>query len=84
MNQLEQVSCPIIFITAYNHFAIKAIKYGALDYLLKPVDSDEFAAAIQKVKKVKQTDYLTQIDVLKAYSAEFLGTYCRPALMGLH
>ncbi|WP_017496462.1 LytTR family DNA-binding domain-containing protein [Flavobacterium sp. WG21] len=69
LNQLEQVSCPIIFITAYNHFAIKAIKYGALDYLLKPVDSDEFAAAIQKVKKVKQTDYLTQINVLKAYSA---------------
>jgi two-component system LytT family response regulator len=69
LNQLEQVSCPIIFITAYNHFAIKAIKYGALDYLLKPIDSDEFSTAIQKVKKVKQVDYLSQIDVLKAYSA---------------
>ncbi|WP_264550588.1 LytR/AlgR family response regulator transcription factor [Flavobacterium sp. N2038] len=68
LNQLEQPSFHIIFITAYNHFAIKAIKYGALDYLLKPIDSDEFAAAIQKVSKVKQIDYLRQINFLKEYS----------------
>lgn len=69
LNQLEQPSFHIIFITAYNHFAIKAIKYGALDYLLKPIDSDEFAAAIQKVRKVKQVDYITQLNFLKEYSA---------------
>lgn len=69
LNQLEQPSFHIIFITAYNHFAIKAIKYGALDYLLKPIDSDEFAAAIQKVSKVKQVDYITQLNFLKEYSA---------------
>ncbi|WP_291287111.1 LytTR family DNA-binding domain-containing protein [Flavobacterium sp.] len=69
LNQLEEPSFSIIFITAYNHFAIKAIKYGALDYLLKPIDESEFSTAIQKLKKVKRTDYLSQINVLKEYSS---------------
>ncbi|WP_407481947.1 LytR/AlgR family response regulator transcription factor [Elizabethkingia meningoseptica] len=38
LRKLSPIPQNIIFITAYNHFAIKAIKYGALDYLLKPVD----------------------------------------------
>lgn len=37
-----------IFITAYDHYAIKAIKYSALDYLLKPVDTEELQAAVQR------------------------------------
>ena len=40
----------VIFITAYNHFAIKAIKYGAADYLMKPIDEEEFRASIEKIK----------------------------------
>ncbi|MEP6464767.1 MAG: LytTR family DNA-binding domain-containing protein [Parafilimonas sp.] len=41
-------SFEIIFITAYDHYAIKAIKYSALDYLLKPIDTDELKAAVQR------------------------------------
>ncbi len=41
----------LIFITAYNHFAIKAFKYSAIDYILKPIDIDEFIDAITKVEK---------------------------------
>ena len=41
-------SFEIIFITAYDHYAIKAIKYSALDYLLKPIDIDELKAAVQR------------------------------------
>ena len=69
LNQLVDPDFHIIFITAYNHFAIKAIKYGALDYLLKPIDSEEFSNAIQKIKKIKRTDYLSQIAILKAHSS---------------
>lgn len=38
----------VIFITAYDNHAIKAIKVGALDYILKPVDADELKAAVSK------------------------------------
>lgn len=49
LNQLEEISFKIIFITAYNHFAVNAIKFGALDYLLKPLDDTEFKAALAKI-----------------------------------
>ena len=66
LNQLEEPAFHVIFITAYNHFAIKAIKFGALDYLLKPIDSEEFAVTIQKLNKNKKsTDYSDQIAIAK-------------------
>jgi len=49
LNQLEEIPFKIIFITAYNHFAVNAIKFGALDYLLKPLDDTEFKAALSKI-----------------------------------
>lgn len=41
----------IIFITAFNHYAITAFKYSAIDYLLKPIDFDELTIAIHKLKE---------------------------------
>ncbi len=38
----------IIFITAHNEFAVKAFRYNALDYLMKPIDADEFQSAVKK------------------------------------
>lgn len=69
LSQLEEPDFHIIFITAFNHFAIKAIKYGALDYLLKPIDNEEFSLAIQKLNKIEQSDYRHQINVLKEYGS---------------
>lgn len=43
----------VVFITAYEQFAIKAIRHAALDYLLKPVDPKELVAAVEKVKESK-------------------------------
>ncbi|MFP4024700.1 MAG: LytR/AlgR family response regulator transcription factor [Thiohalospira sp.] len=51
LDQLQEFDISIIFITAYNEHAIKAFKFSAIDYLLKPIDIDEFKEAVNKVKK---------------------------------
>lgn len=51
LKKLDPVPENIIFITAYNQFAIKAIKYGALDYLLKPIDQVELKEALERYRR---------------------------------
>jgi len=51
----------VIFTTAYDHYAIKAIKYSAIDYLLKPIDVNELIAAVKKLKEEKQNNSLLAI-----------------------
>lgn len=46
--RLQKVNPTFIFVTGYNQYAIKAIKTGAFDYLLKPVDIDELAEAVKR------------------------------------
>jgi two-component system LytT family response regulator len=45
----------VIFITAFNHYAIKAIKYSAVDYILKPININEFIESVNKVIHKRQT-----------------------------
>lgn len=49
LERLNSPSFNIIFVTAYNQYAIKAFKYSAVDYLLKPFDLTDMKAAIDKV-----------------------------------
>ncbi len=51
LKQVQDLSFDVIFITASDRYAINAIKYSALDYLLKPVDAEELKAAVQKVSE---------------------------------
>ena len=47
--------CPIIFTTAYNEYALKAFKLNSIDYLLKPIDREELAKALEKYKTLQNT-----------------------------
>jgi two-component system, LytTR family, response regulator len=48
LTQLTERKSHVIFTTAYNQYAIKAIKYAAFDYLLKPIDIEELKLAVKK------------------------------------
>jgi len=43
---------PVIFTTAYDHYAVQAFRFNSIDYLLKPIDSEELHAALAKVKPI--------------------------------
>ncbi len=57
LRQIDHKDFHIIFTTAYDQYAIKAIKYAAFDYLLKPVDIEELKAAVEKAHQ--RTSQLT-------------------------
>ena len=50
---LTEVKAPVIFITSYDEYALKAFKVNSVDYLLKPVQKDELEAALNKYKLLK-------------------------------
>jgi two-component system LytT family response regulator len=54
LNQYDEIPFEIVFTTAFDEFAIQAIRFSAVDYLLKPIDADELKNAVQRVIKKKQ------------------------------
>ena len=51
LKQLAPINFEVIFVTSYDQYAIKAIKFSALDYLLKPLDVDDLMQAVKKAQK---------------------------------
>lgn len=49
------ISCPVIFITAYDSYAVKVFKHFTIDYLLKPYEEEELLEALVKYKNIKET-----------------------------
>jgi DNA-binding LytR/AlgR family response regulator len=58
-----KVNCPIIFTTAYDQYAIEAFNTNGIDYLLKPIEEERLAQALEKLKKLT-----AQPDLEKLYS----------------
>ena len=54
LEKLNNTKVSIIFTTAYDHYALKAFKFSAIDYLLKPIDIDELKIAVKKVTSPNQ------------------------------
>jgi two-component system LytT family response regulator len=64
LEQFAEISFAVIFTTSYDQYAIKAFKYSALDYLLKPIDPEELSVAVQKVITKKNLPFAEQFDIL--------------------
>ena len=58
LEKIPTLNFDVIFTTAYDQYAIKAIKYSALDYLLKPIDPNELQEAIHRFTSKKNTQEL--------------------------
>ena len=64
LQELSDIPFALIFSTAYDRFAVKAFRYSAVDYLLKPVNPEELRKAVDKVAE-KQRVEKTQLELLR-------------------
>lgn len=87
LQQVSPVNFEVIFVSAHDQYAIKAIKFSALDYLLKPVDVDDLNHALQKVKerlrnKSNAHQYQSVLNNIK-YRSEKIKKLAVPSLEGI-
>lgn len=65
LEAIKNTSTEVIFTTAFNHYAIKAFKFSAIDYLLKPIDIEELKEAVQRAEeRVKGNILNNRLDFL--------------------
>ena len=86
LNNIEEKDFQIIFTTAYDQYAIKAIKYAAFDYLLKPVDIEELKIAILRAGNAEPQKTKKQIELLQQniqHAKKQLNKLAIPTLEGL-
>ncbi|HET6991849.1 MAG TPA: LytTR family DNA-binding domain-containing protein [Bacteroidia bacterium] len=72
LEQLGETETKVIFTTGMDNYGIRAIKFSALDYLLKPVDPDELIAAVEKLSQEKKKTSITE-------NIKLLTEHLRPA-----
>lgn len=82
----REIDFQVIFVTAYSEYAIKAFEVAAVDYLLKPVDADLLAGAVQKVRNnLSKKDVYVQLEILQqVYSGKALSRIAVPSADGTH
>ncbi|MEP6846137.1 MAG: LytTR family DNA-binding domain-containing protein, partial [Panacibacter sp.] len=64
-----KIDCPIIFITAYDQYALQAFRHNSIHYLLKPIKKEELTEAIEKFRKMSASKDTTTPDFEKMLSA---------------
>ena len=65
LRQLDPVDFKVIFITAYEQYAVRAFKFSALDYILKPVDPDDLKEAVNRTEQILQHDLRIRLAALE-------------------
>ncbi len=64
LEKLPEINFQLVFTTSYDQYAIKAIQFSALDYLLKPIEREELQRAVQKAVQHMQPPLPQQIEIL--------------------
>ena len=66
LESLDVIDFALVFVTAYDKFAVKAFRFSAIDYLLKPIDANDLIAAVKKAERNQKTD-VRQLGLLKQH-----------------
>src|SRR5215510_8564020 len=80
LEQLKTIDFAIVFTTSYDQYAIKAIRFSALDYLLKPIDPKELVAAVRKVQTQKNLPVPEQFQMLMSQVKRHDGGFTKIAI----
>lgn len=73
LQSFSEPSFHVVFVTAYDAYAIEAFRLNAIDYLLKPVEADDIVRVIQKVKNRQFKEDGTQLQNLKQLLSDYAG-----------
>jgi two-component system LytT family response regulator len=67
LNQIRPINFEIIFVTAYQEYAIKACEYSSIGYILKPIDPDALKEAVARIQPRRGTQNDKQLDIFNSY-----------------
>lgn len=62
-----EIKAPVVFTTAFDHYAVQAFKVNAIDYLLKPIDPEDLTRALQKLENQKTAAPILEYEMLAQY-----------------
>jgi len=72
LEQIKYINFRVVFITSFDHFAIRAFKFSAMDYLLKPVKPDDLVEAVSKIQVSQGSEDLDhKLEVLLSKKNKF-------------
>jgi two-component system, LytTR family, response regulator len=84
LSKFDPLSFDVIFTTAYDSYAIKAIKYSALDYLLKPIDKEDLTFALEKIRSKQSSISQPQVQMaIAVHGKQMPDTIALPTVDGL-
>jgi two-component system LytT family response regulator len=65
LHRFEQIDFKVIFITAYEKYAVEAFRFAAVDFLLKPVNPEDIAIAVKRAETLVQEHFNSQLQALE-------------------
>jgi len=86
LRELGAVDFKVVFVSAHNHYSLKAIKFHAFDYLLKPIDLDELKLTIEKLLRSSHAhthEMLTELLASSKHGSTELGKIAIPSLTSI-
>lgn len=83
LDALDAINFSLIFVTAYDKFAVRAFRYAAIDYLLKPIDAKELIEAIKKVSRIQKITEQQLLQLKQQYNKPIIDKIALPFQNGV-